>query len=105
MGWSAASGVLTSTSTVKMPEDGCGRRRASRRSKGVASPGMGGPIHELPDSIELSREEYRLQHAALEASLDLLDRFPASDPQGEVREQVESALKGLLRRIWPFHLR
>jgi hypothetical protein len=37
---------------------------------------MSEPIHELPESIELTREEYRSQHAALEAALDLLDRFP-----------------------------
>lgn len=60
------------------------------------------PIHELPDSIELPREEYRRHHAALEAALDVLDRFPEADPAGTARQQVETALRALLRRIWPF---
>jgi hypothetical protein len=60
------------------------------------------PVHELPDSIELARDEYRLQHAALEAALDLLDRFPEADPTDAARGQVEMALRTLLRRIWPF---
>jgi hypothetical protein len=53
-------------------------------------------------SIELTREEYRVQHAALEAVLDVLDRFPHTDGAGTVRVQVEAALQGLLRKIWPF---
>lgn len=48
-----------------------------------------------------SVDEYRTQHAALEAALDILDRFLDSDPDGDVRRQVESALKILLRRIGP----
>lgn len=63
---------------------------------------MAAPLHELPDSIELTRDEHRLQHAALEAALDVLDRFPDTDVAGIVRAQVEAALRGLLRRIWPF---
>ena len=59
------------------------------------------PLHELPDSIELTRSEYRVQHAALEAALDALDRFPTTDADGAVRAQIETALRGLLRRIWP----
>ncbi len=60
------------------------------------------PLHELPASITLTREEYRVQHAALEAALDVLDRFPVTDTGGAVRAQVEAALQGLLRKIWPF---
>ncbi len=60
------------------------------------------PRHELPASIALTREEYRIQHAALEAALDVLDSFPATDPAGTVRAQVEAALQGLLRKTWPF---
>lgn len=41
---------------------------------------MSEPVHELPDSIELGREEYRVQHSALEAALDLLDRIPERMP-------------------------
>lgn len=63
---------------------------------------MSEPMHELPDSIELIREEYRLQHAALEAALDVLDRFPEADQDATTRRQVETALRILLRRIWPF---
>jgi hypothetical protein len=59
-------------------------------------------IHDLPESIALTREEYRVQHAALEAALDVLDRFPATDPAGTVRALIEAALQGLLRKIWPF---
>ena len=60
------------------------------------------PIHQFPDSIELTREEYRLQHAALEAALDVLDRVPEADPGHTARRLVEAALRNLLRRIWPF---
>lgn len=59
-------------------------------------------MHELPDTIELSRDDDRTQHAALEAAPDLLDRFPHTDPDGTVRRQVEPALRMLLGRIWPF---
>lgn len=59
-------------------------------------------FHELPDSIELTRAEYRTQHAALEVALDILDRFPDTDPAGTARSQLEAALRMLLRRIWPF---
>jgi hypothetical protein len=40
------------------------------------------PLHERPASIALTREEYRVQHAALEVALDVLDRFPATDTGG-----------------------
>lgn len=60
------------------------------------------PMHEFPDSIELPREKYRLQHAALEAALDVLDRYPEADQEDAARRQVETALRVLLRRIWPF---
>lgn len=60
------------------------------------------PIHELPESIELRREEYRLQHAALEIALDVLDRAPQADPSRMARRQVEAALRTLLRHVWPF---
>lgn len=63
---------------------------------------MSEPLHELPDVIELTRDEYRLQHAALEAALDALDRFPEADTVGTARGQVETALRALLRRVWPF---
>ncbi|HVM15351.1 MAG TPA: hypothetical protein VM287_13620 [Egibacteraceae bacterium] len=63
---------------------------------------MSEPVHELPQSIGLTREEYRAQHAALEAILDLLDRVPEADPAGTVRRQVEAALRALLRKIWPY---
>lgn len=63
---------------------------------------MPSPVHKLPESILLSREEYRLQHGALEAALDLLDRHPETDDGGAVRGQVEGALQMLLRRIWPY---
>ena len=63
---------------------------------------MPDPLHELPASIALTREEYRVQHAALEAALDVLDRFPNADTGGTVRAQVQAALQGLLRKIWPF---
>lgn len=62
---------------------------------------MNGRLHELPAAIELTRDEYRVQHAALEAALDVLDRFPETDAGGGVRHQVEAALRVLLRRIWP----
>jgi hypothetical protein len=63
---------------------------------------MSEPIHEFPEAIELTRDEYRAQHAALEATLDLIDRFPDADPDGSVRRHAEAALRILLRRIWPF---
>jgi hypothetical protein len=63
---------------------------------------MASPVHELPEEIVLTREAYRLQHAALEAALDVLDRLPAADVDGVVRRQVENALQMLLRRIWPY---
>jgi hypothetical protein len=59
------------------------------------------PFHDLPDSIELDRADYRLVHAALEVALGVLDRSPEADPDGVVRLQVERALRRLLRRIWP----
>jgi hypothetical protein len=59
-------------------------------------------MHELPEEIVLAREEYRLQHAALEAALDVLDRLPGADVDGAVRLQLETALQMLLRRIWPY---
>jgi hypothetical protein len=31
---------------------------------------MSSPVHALPEQIVLTREEYRLQHAALEAGLE-----------------------------------
>jgi hypothetical protein len=60
------------------------------------------PVYELPDEIILAREEYRQQHAALEAALDVLDRFPVADADGTIRGQIEAALQLLLRRIWPY---
>lgn len=60
------------------------------------------PVHDLPEEIVLEREEYRLQHAALEAALDVLDRVPGSDPDDVARHQIEIALQLLLRRIWPY---
>lgn len=69
---------------------------------GYTVDGMVQPIHELPDSIELTQHEYRVQHAALEAALYALDRSPGADPDGRVRQRVESALGILLQRIWPF---
>lgn len=60
------------------------------------------PLHELPASIALRRTEYRAQHAALEAALDVLDRSPGADPDGAARVLIEAALKVLLRRVWPF---
>lgn len=62
---------------------------------------MSEPMHELPDSIELTREEYRLQHAALEATLDVLDRFPEADQDAATRRQVQTAPRILLRRSGP----
>jgi hypothetical protein len=59
-------------------------------------------MHELPEEIVLAREEYRLQHAVLEAALDVLDRLPGADVDGAVRLQLETALHMLLRRIWPY---
>jgi hypothetical protein len=59
-------------------------------------------VYELPNEIVLTREEYRLQHAALEAALDVLDRLPGADIDGAVRHQIETALQMLLRRIWPY---
>jgi hypothetical protein len=49
-----------------------------------------------------AREEYRQQHAALEAALDVLDRFPVADADGTIRSQIEAALQLLLRRTWPY---
>lgn len=63
---------------------------------------MASSVHELPSEIILTREEYRSQHAALEASLDVLDRLPGADADGTVRLQIENALQMLLRRIWPY---
>jgi hypothetical protein len=63
---------------------------------------MPSPVHELPEQIVLTREEYRLQHAALEAALDLLDRMPAPDVENAARGQIEAALQSLLRRIWSY---
>ena len=63
---------------------------------------MAEPVHDLPESIELTRDEYRVQHAALESALDVLDRFPETDADGRVRRQIETALRTLLRRILPF---
>lgn len=63
---------------------------------------MSEPVHELLESIELGREEYRVQHTALEAALDLLDRIPGADTDGSVRAHVEAALRALLRKIWPY---
>lgn len=60
------------------------------------------PVHELPEEIVLAREEYRVQHAALEAALDVLDRVPSADVDGAVRRQLERALRAMLRRIWPY---
>ncbi len=59
-------------------------------------------LQEMPDSIELTRAEYRAQHAALEVALDILDRFPDTDPDATARSQLDAALRILLRRIWPF---
>jgi hypothetical protein len=47
-------------------------------SLGVTFSVMVSSLHELPEEIVLAREEYRLQHAALEAALDLLDRMPGA---------------------------
>lgn len=63
---------------------------------------MSEPVHEIPESIELGREEYRVQHRALEAALDRLDRIPEADVDGSVRAQVKAALRALLRKIWPY---
>jgi hypothetical protein len=63
---------------------------------------MSSPVHELPEEIVLTREEYRLQHAALEAALDVLDRVPTTDDADAARGQIEAALQSLLRRIWPY---
>jgi hypothetical protein len=63
---------------------------------------MSPPVHELPEQIVLTREEYRLQHAALEAALDVLDRLPATGADHAARRQIEAALQPLLRRIWPY---
>lgn len=60
------------------------------------------PIHDLPDSIVLTRPEYRVQHAALEVALHALDSSPEADPEGRARHRVETALATLLRKIWPF---
>jgi hypothetical protein len=49
-----------------------------------------------------TREEHRLQHAALEAALDVLDRGPATGADLAARLQIETALQSLLRRIWPY---
>lgn len=62
---------------------------------------MGAALHEFPESIELTREEYRAQHAALEAALDIVDRFPEVDLDGDVRSLAQAALRTLLARIWP----
>ena len=63
---------------------------------------MADALHELPETIVLTRAEYRAQHAALEASLELLDRIPEADPDGVVRRTLDAALRIVLRRIWPF---
>ena len=77
--------------------------KASQDSEGRnAVVHMRSPLHELPAEIVLSREEYRLQHAALEVALDVLDRLPAADGSGAARRQIEAALRMLLRRIWPY---
>jgi hypothetical protein len=68
----------------------------------VTFSGMASSVHELPEEIVLTREEYRLQHAALEAALDVLDRQPTADADGRIRAQIENALQMLLRRIWPY---
>ena len=60
------------------------------------------PVHELPGEIVLTRDEYRVQHAALEAALDVLDRVPSADADGRVRAELERALTSLLRRVWPY---
>lgn len=75
---------------------------ASQALGGVKVSWMSGPLYELPESIELSREEYRAQHTALEAALNVLMRSPTVDPEGEVRRVVGAAHRRLLRRIWPF---
>ncbi len=62
---------------------------------------MDRPLHEFPASIELDRDEYRAQHAALEAALDVLDRSSSADPDDAARALVQAALRSLLRRIWP----
>jgi len=63
---------------------------------------MAEPMHEPPDSIRLTRADYRVLHAALEAALHVLDRSPDSDPDGRARRRAEAGLNLLLRRIWPF---
>lgn len=63
---------------------------------------MTSPVHDLPEEIVLTREEYRLQHAALEAALDVLDRTPGPDHDTVARQKIESALRQLLGRIWPY---
>jgi hypothetical protein len=62
---------------------------------------MTGPVYELPASIELPREDYRLINAALEAALDVFDRSDDTDPDDRARHIVERALSMLARRIWP----
>lgn len=62
---------------------------------------MTGPIHELPQSILLEREEYRGQHDALEIALDLLDQHSEIDRDGRAREALLMALSVLLHKIWP----
>jgi hypothetical protein len=34
--------------------------------------------------------------------MDVFDRSPEGDQGGAARRQVETALRALLRRIWPF---
>ena len=63
---------------------------------------MTSPVHDMPEEIVLTREEYRLQHAALEAALDVLDRVSRPDAHAAARHQIEGALRLLLRRIWPY---
>ena len=63
---------------------------------------MSPPVHELPEEIVLTREEYRLQHAALEAALDVLDRVPGTAVENAALGPIEAALRSLLRRIWPY---
>jgi hypothetical protein len=72
---------------------------ASRSDEG---PAMSFPVHELPEQIVLSREEYRLQHAALETALDVLDSMLEADVGNVARAILEGALQSLLRRIWPY---
>ncbi len=62
---------------------------------------MAEPMREPPDSIRLTRADYRVLHAALEAACTC-DRSPDSDPDGRARRQAEAGLNLLLRRIWPF---